>query len=707
MPARTSATKKVVSKKTATKATSQKKTATKKKSASKKTSVPKKSTAKANTVQIYNAQPIGDPKDYRDLGNGIYWIGIDNGDPFHCNPYLIVDKDEAVIVDPGGLLYAEACLARVKQITPLKNIKYIIAHHQDPDVCSAVNAFRPFVDPECKIVCHSRMSVLIKHFGAGFDFYEVDKEDNILVLNSGRQLTFAHTPYLHSPGAIVTYDIVSKSVFTADLFGGVGGDWKLIADTEDFYNPIEAFHSNYMPSIDILNHGLEQIKSLGPIKRLLPQHGSILEGKTVEDFTEKLEKLNVGMYADKAFEDRLKNQQQAVRMHQLVENASIKLMAADENGTIIYINPAAAALFKKFEDQMPCTVDEMIGKPFDIFHKNPAYQKEMLRDHKNAFPRQRTIEFGQYELQINAFGIYDHDGTFMGPAVIWEDITEQNKLAQRDQDVRQRISSMANSLTDNSHALKDVSLTMSSAAEETSAQANGVSESSISVAKNINQVVAAIEEMSASVSDIAKNSGSAKMVASDAVSKSTAANTIVSKLGESSAEIGKVIKVISSIAQQTNLLALNATIEAARAGDMGRGFGVVANAIKDLSKETSASTDEITEKIEKIQTDSKEAVNSISEITDIISKINDYSAMIASAVEEQSITSNEISKNMSMAANGVDTISNNISSVAEAASNTSKGATGTLESANKLSELSQSLQQIVSELLSTGEGPND
>jgi methyl-accepting chemotaxis protein len=66
----------------------------------------------------------------------------------------------------------------------------------------------------------------------------------------------------------------------------------------------------------------------------------------------------------------------------------------------------------------------------------------------------------------------------------------------------------------------------------------------------------------------------------------------VSKLGESSAEIGQVIKVITSIAQQTNLLALNATIEAAPAGEAGKGFAVVANEVKELAKKTAKATEE-------------------------------------------------------------------------------------------------------------------
>ncbi len=125
------------------------------------------------------------------------------------------------------------------------------------------------------------------------------------------------------------------------------------------------------------------------------------------------------------------------------------------------------------------------------------------------------------------------------------------------------------------------------------------------------------------------------------------------KLGESSQEIGNVIKVITSIAQQTNLLALNATIEAARAGEAGKGFAVVANEVKELAKQTARATEDIGRKIESIQGDTKGAVKAIEEISAIINQINDISNSIASAVEEQTVTTNEISRSVAEASSGV------------------------------------------------------
>ena len=92
----------------------------------------------------------------------------------------------------------------------------------------------------------------------------------------------------------------------------------------------------------------------------------------------------------------------------------------------------------------------------------------------------------------------------------------------------------------------------------------------------------------------------------------------VAKLGESSAEIGNVVKVITSIAEQTNLLALNATIEAARAGEAGKGFAVVANEVKELAQETAKATEDIARRVLAIQGDTTAAVAAIEEICTIV-----------------------------------------------------------------------------------------
>jgi methyl-accepting chemotaxis protein len=208
-------------------------------------------------------------------------------------------------------------------------------------------------------------------------------------------------------------------------------------------------------------------------------------------------------------------------------------------------------------------------------------------------------------------------------------------------------------------------------------------------------VAASAEEMQTSIREISKAANESATVARNAVSAAESANTTVHRLGDSSAGIGKVIKVITSIAQQTNLLALNATIEAARAGEAGKGFAVVANEVKELAKETARATEDIGQKIEAIQHDTRSAVEAIAQIGNIIREVNDISNNIAAAVEEQTVTTNEISRNVTEAASGTTDIASNIAGVATAAQDTTRGAADTQTAARALSQMAAELQTLV------------
>jgi len=257
------------------------------------------------------------------------------------------------------------------------------------------------------------------------------------------------------------------------------------------------------------------------------------------------------------------------------------------------------------------------------------------------------------------------------------------------------ISENAQTLAAASEEMTAVSQTLSATAEETSVQANVVAAASDQVSGNIQTVATGAEEMSASIKEISKNSMEAAAVASEAVEVATVTSETMGKLGRSSAEIGEVVKVITSIAQQTNLLALNATIEAARAGEAGKGFAVVAGEVKELAKETAKATENIGAKIETIQADTKNAVDAILKISTIISKINDLQSSNAGAVEEQSATTNEMGRNVSDASRSSNEIAENIANVAQSAEGTTKSANDTMQAAQELARLASGLQNLV------------
>ncbi|WP_169166004.1 methyl-accepting chemotaxis protein [Cellulomonas taurus] len=232
--------------------------------------------------------------------------------------------------------------------------------------------------------------------------------------------------------------------------------------------------------------------------------------------------------------------------------------------------------------------------------------------------------------------------------------------------------------------------------DQTSAQAGVVAAAAEQVSRNVQTVAAGAEEMGASIREIAQNASQAAKVAGQATDAAAVTNDQVAKLGESSVEIGNVVKVITSIAEQTNLLALNATIEAARAGEAGKGFAVVAGEVKELAQETAKATEDIARRVETIQADTSGAVTAIGEISTIIASINDYQLTIASAVEEQTATTTEMSRSVAEAATGSGEIANNITGVASAAS-TSSQTLGQMGSAiSELARMSEDLRGQVS-----------
>ncbi len=272
-----------------------------------------------------------------------------------------------------------------------------------------------------------------------------------------------------------------------------------------------------------------------------------------------------------------------------------------------------------------------------------------------------------------------------------------SKEARRQASLVSGIIDNTNALAGSSEELTSVSQQMSATAEETTAQANLVSSAAEQVSGNTKLVSSSVENLVSNIDEIARSAQDAAAVARQSVDMAQKRSSTMDELGQSSSEIGQVIKVITTIAEQTNLLALNATIEAARAGDMGKGFAVVANEVKELARETAKATEDIGTKIEAMQSDTEKAVTAISEIASVIEKIDLLQTKIATAVEEQSATTSEISRNITEATTGSTEIAQNIVQVANAAQNTAEGANNTQHSAQELSHMAQGLQRLVDE----------
>jgi methyl-accepting chemotaxis protein len=271
------------------------------------------------------------------------------------------------------------------------------------------------------------------------------------------------------------------------------------------------------------------------------------------------------------------------------------------------------------------------------------------------------------------------------------------------------LSVIAGQLATGAEKMSQRSNGVATATEEMSANMNNVAAAIEEASTNVNMVAAATEEMTATVQEIAQNSGKARGITEKAVVTTNSASAKVNELGRAALEISKVTEVITEISEQTNLLALNATIEAARAGEAGKGFAVVANEIKELAKQTATATQQIKSRIEGVQNSTKDTVGEIGQISKVIDEVNDIVGTIAAAVEEQSVSSQEISTNISQASQGIEevnqnvnqtsvvsaSISSDIASVNQEVQDITESGVQLNLKAGELAQLAAQLQQIV------------
>ena len=273
-----------------------------------------------------------------------------------------------------------------------------------------------------------------------------------------------------------------------------------------------------------------------------------------------------------------------------------------------------------------------------------------------------------------------------------ENAKEQSRKAQEAMEQAEAASREAQSKTEAmlvaADKLEQVGGVVSSASTELSAQIEQSDRGAAESAQRLSEAATAMNEMNATVQEVAKNAGSASTASAETKQKAEAGAQVVEKavqsieqvhqmslelkddmaqLNEHAQDISRIMGVISDIADQTNLLALNAAIEAARAGDAGRGFAVVADEVRKLAEKTMASTNDVGNAIKAIQestaksmTGVEQSVARIGEATELASQSGaalqeivatveataDQVNAIATASEEQSAASEEINQSI-------------------------------------------------------------
>jgi len=208
------------------------------------------------------------------------------------NSYLIENGIESILIDPSPINNIEELCENISKVTDLKNIKYIILHHQGSNICTGVPYLENIINrDDLEIIGHTRQESAIRYYGVKSRQYIIDKRS----LSLG-DLKFITTPYAHSAGSFVTFHKSTKTLFSGTLFSNYEEYKEPFTTANDIEN-IKQYHREHIPMRDILNYTLNKLEVIN-IELIAPQFGAKIDNKMIKRVSNELRKIECGMYID-------------------------------------------------------------------------------------------------------------------------------------------------------------------------------------------------------------------------------------------------------------------------------------------------------------------------------------------------------------------------------------------------------------------------
>ncbi|GFO60412.1 chemotaxis protein [Geomonas silvestris] len=366
----------------------------------------------------------------------------------------------------------------------------------------------------------------------------------------------------------------------------------------------------------------------------------------------------MGLFGGFNIQELEEKKAEIAKLLQMFDNVDNIVMLCDTTpeNKIFYMNSRSKELFSQHRGELNAglrgaDVAQAAGNSIHQFHKDPARIRKIFAAPRNDMPHRAEIPIGERTLRTTAYPIWDqlNPNKVICYMACWSDITAEKRIEAMTDQQKQRKEYLEIQVAQIATAMEEMSATVNEVAHNTtnaSDSASNVANSAREGQQVVNQAVLEMQK----VAEIVRNSA-----------------VIVRSLGAKSEKIGEFVSVINDIADQTNLLALNAAIEAARAGEQGRGFAVVADEVRSLADRTVASTKEIRLMVNEIQKETGLAVESIEKgkaeaeigeslsqqadeaLTNIVGSIElieTVISQIATASEEQAATATIIASNL-------------------------------------------------------------
>jgi methyl-accepting chemotaxis protein len=397
------------------------------------------------------------------------------------------------------------------------------------------------------------------------------------------------------------------------------------------------------------------------------------------------------------------------------------LLVCDADGIIVFASDALLDLLRKpSSDVIGVTVSEA------FYNKQGASVTEQVMESGESVKKEVDITLWdgrELPVALSTNLIRGAKGKTLGAVSSFVDLTpvkEQEQVAVREKDRMAKVGS----------DISELAQRVASASEELSASADEQAKGAQEQKGQTDTVATSMEEMTATVLEVARNASATSQAADDAQKSArdgadlvtqavdginevaqSAENLskVLSELNEHADEIGRIISVINDIADQTNLLALNAAIEAARAGDAGRGFAVVADEVRKLAEKTMTATKEVENAIRTIQSSSQDAMKSmhiteeqVQSSTELSNKAGQALQEIMSHMEDMAERISQIATAAEEQSAAAEEINNSIEGIARIAREADEGASQAAAATRDLAELSQELLTVSNEFSGQG-----